>query len=126
MNTFDADNFFATIDTEDYADRCARQAREKFAKIKAKATTTLQLARVKAYEAHVEMVRQCNEKDGTNYNPHPYDNFKWMTCVLCNKEIHDDPYGHNPYPLKEEGNCCTKCNKLVTYTRFSQLRGVQG
>lgn len=31
-------------------------------------------------------------------------------CCICLKEI-DDEYGHNPYPVKEEGRCCTECNK---------------
>ena len=32
-----------------------------------------------------------------------------LICVLCDKEIKDDKYGHNSAPLAE-GKCCTKCN----------------
>jgi len=30
-------------------------------------------------------------------------------CVLCGNVL-DDPYGHNPAPLAEEGRCCGECN----------------
>lgn len=29
-------------------------------------------------------------------------------CVICGNEIYD--MGHNPFPIKEEGRCCSDCN----------------
>jgi len=31
------------------------------------------------------------------------------TCCLCGN-LCDCPYGHNPYPLAEDGKCCNSCN----------------
>lgn len=31
-----------------------------------------------------------------------------FTCVICNAQF--EGYGHNPAPLKENGECCTICN----------------
>jgi hypothetical protein len=31
------------------------------------------------------------------------------TCCLCG-ELCDCPYGHNPFPLAEDGKCCSACN----------------
>ena len=39
-----------------------------------------------------------------------------MKCCICGKEIEDAfgwKEGHNPWPAKEEGRCCTKCNDLI-------------
>ena len=36
-----------------------------------------------------------------------------LICCICGKPILDDPYGHNPYPVKSTGRCCTKCNERV-------------
>lgn len=30
------------------------------------------------------------------------------TCCICGKEIRG--YGNNPYPVKNYGKCCDKCN----------------
>ena len=29
-------------------------------------------------------------------------------CCICGKEFSE--YGNNPYPVKDEGVCCDKCN----------------
>lgn len=29
-------------------------------------------------------------------------------CCICGKEI--EGYGYNPYPVREEGQCCRQCN----------------
>ena len=29
-------------------------------------------------------------------------------CCICGREI--EGYGYNPYPVKEEGQCCRRCN----------------
>jgi len=34
--------------------------------------------------------------------------FKHTVCVICKKVING--YGNNPYPVKEEGECCDTCN----------------
>lgn len=112
-----------TTNITDYAGRKAQEAREAFKVVKMNATTKTELARVSAYEKHCEEVKATNERVGYDYNPHPYKDFKWDTCVLCRKEIGDDPYGHNPYPLAEDGHCCSRCNKLVIYTRMKSIMG---
>jgi len=41
-------------------------------------------------------------------------------CVICGEEY--EGYGNNPYPVKEEGECCDKCNlKVVVPERIRQL-----
>lgn len=30
-------------------------------------------------------------------------------CILCGRPIRGK-YGNNPWPLKEEGQCCDSCN----------------
>lgn len=41
-------------------------------------------------------------------------------CCLCGKMFSD--YGNNPWPLKEEGKCCNKCNMLkVIPERFKMI-----
>nr|DAL70319.1 MAG TPA: hypothetical protein [Caudoviricetes sp.] len=32
-------------------------------------------------------------------------------CCICGKEI--EGYGYNPYPVREEGQCCRQCNYTV-------------
>ena len=112
------DSYFATINGEDYQTRHAREAREEFAKVKEQAyklkaeasaaviEAGIALARVKAYEEYVNK----------NLNPYPYSRFGWEECVLCHKEIRDDPYGHNAAPLAD-GICCKACNEDVIATR---------
>jgi hypothetical protein len=35
-----------------------------------------------------------------------------LLCCLCGNPI-EDPYGHNAWPLVEDGRCCEKCNQTV-------------
>jgi hypothetical protein len=79
--------------------------------------------RQKAYETYRAKVEADNKRLGTHFTAHPYENFQWKECAICNQEIRDDPYGHNPDPVKEDGVCCSNCNRLVIYTR---MRGVLG
>lgn len=45
---------------------------------------------------------------------------KKFTCCICGKEVIE--YGNNPYPIKEEGRCCSKCNfEKVLPMRISLL-----
>ena len=123
------DSYFATINGENYQDRHAREAREDFERIKARAyklkaeahaaviEAGIELARVKAYEAHLEDIKNNNALHGTNYNPHPYSSFGWEECMLCHNEIRDDPYGHNAAPLAD-GICCKACNQDVIAERM--------
>lgn len=34
--------------------------------------------------------------------------FNKFTCCICGKEVEE--YGNNPWPVKEDGICCSKCN----------------
>lgn len=40
------------------------------------------------------------------------------TCCLCGA-VHEG-YGNNPYPLKEEGECCPDCNMKVISARLKR------
>ena len=41
-------------------------------------------------------------------------------CCICGKEIKG--WGNNPYPVKENGECCDECNtKYVIPARFDEL-----
>lgn len=31
-----------------------------------------------------------------------------FTCCICGKVVVE--WGNNPYPVKEEGECCDRCN----------------
>lgn len=33
---------------------------------------------------------------------------KKFKCCICGKEVEE--YGNNPWPVKEDGICCSKCN----------------
>jgi len=68
---------------------------------------------LKAYAKHVQETIVQNERFGTDYTPHPITNFKWDNCVICDKMIMDDVFGNNPYPVKQDGSCCSKCNREV-------------
>lgn len=37
-------------------------------------------------------------------------------CIICGKPI--EGHGHNPWPIKDEGQCCDECNKLVIKERI--------
>jgi len=80
--------------------------------------------RIKAYKRHVIETNVMNARLGTDYNPRPYSDFQWRQCVLCNQEIRDDPFGHNPAPLADDGYCCSKCNSTkVVHARMLELLG---
>ena len=41
-------------------------------------------------------------------------------CCICGQEI--EGYGNNPWPVKEDGECCDKCNyEKVIPARINQL-----
>lgn len=45
-----------------------------------------------------------------------------FTCCICGKEVKE--YGNDPWPIKEEGRCCSYCNWTVDLkerTRLSKL-----
>lgn len=37
-------------------------------------------------------------------------------CCICGKKFVG--YGNNPYPIKNDGQCCDKCNELVCIARL--------
>lgn len=42
-------------------------------------------------------------------------------CCICGNPI-DNEFGNNPYPVKENGRCCDKCNyKYVIPARMLEL-----
>lgn len=44
-----------------------------------------------------------------------------MKCCICGKTI-DDKWGNNPYPVKEEGRCCSECNwNVVIPARLEKI-----
>ena len=50
------------------------------------------------------------------------DNDKIKVCVICNEEFAG--WGNNPQPIKEEGECCDKCdNEKVIPARIEGLNG---
>ena len=79
--------------------------------------------RQQAYKTYCDGVEKTNAKHGTNLHPYPYETFEWQMCVLCETEIRDDPFGHNPQPAKEDGVCCSQCNRLVIYMRLKDVIG---
>jgi hypothetical protein len=121
----------ARREREDYEDRLksnAEEAAKEFAEIKAQAfklkaeaqaaitEAGVALARVKAYENHLNETYFNNALNGTNYYPLPYSCWGWEECVLCHNEIRDDPHGHNAAPLAN-GICCSECNHKVVRAR---------
>lgn len=47
---------------------------------------------------------------------------KGFVCVICNKKIEDE-FGNDPWPLKDFGKCCDKCNSnKVIPARFELLK----
>lgn len=49
-----------------------------------------------------------------------------LICCLCGLPIIDDKFGHNPYPLREKGRCCTKCNQeKVIPARLKRIQGIK-
>ena len=42
-------------------------------------------------------------------------------CCICGKTF--TGWGHNPYPVKTEGECCSECNmQCVVPARLERLR----
>jgi len=106
--------------------------KRKFAETKATWTEAERVERDAHYVAYLRRlarknaefwVRMSDDRKATwtGWNPHDQWNFKWETCVICTKTIGDDPYGHNPAPVKKRGSCCTRCNdEVVVPTRFAR------
>lgn len=42
------------------------------------------------------------------------------TCCVCGAKF--TGWGNNPYPLKEDGECCDECNRKVVALRFLQVQ----
>lgn len=40
---------------------------------------------------------------------------KKKVCCICGKEFNG--WGNNPYPVKEDGECCRVCNSAVVLPR---------
>ena len=44
------------------------------------------------------------------------------TCVICNEKF--TGWGNNPSPIKDEGECCNKCdNEKVIPARVEKMYG---
>jgi hypothetical protein len=60
---------------------------------------------------------------GAEVKPIPLSQFQHKPCVLCDKIIVDDPFGHSPSPLRKTGVCCSQCNKTkVLPARVARLQ----
>ena len=35
-----------------------------------------------------------------------------MKCCICGNEFQSGEWGNNPYPVKEDGECCSVCNDM--------------
>ena len=47
---------------------------------------------------------------------------KIFTCCICCRQVQGE-FGHNPWPVKEEGECCDKCNMhYVIPARIKRLK----
>jgi len=114
---------------EDYELRLkenAEEAAKEFAEKQAQALKQLSqdainkagvaLARVKAYDNHLNETYFNNALNGTKYYPLPYSCWGWEECVICHNEIRDDPHGHNAAPFAD-GICCSECNHKVVRAR---------
>ena len=46
-----------------------------------------------------------------------------IKCVICTKDIVCDGFywGHNPYPIFDEGRCCHDCNDTVNMERVRRV-----
>lgn len=46
-------------------------------------------------------------------------NIKIFTCCICGKQVQGE-FGHNPWPIHEDGECCDACNySLVVPARIA-------
>lgn len=48
---------------------------------------------------------------------------KKKVCCICGKEF--TGWGNNPYPIKEDGECCRVCNSSVVLPRRIKLMNEQ-
>lgn len=39
-----------------------------------------------------------------------------QVCCICGEEF--TGFGNNPWPIKEDGQCCDKCNEQVIIARI--------
>ena len=46
------------------------------------------------------------------------DSLETKTCCICGKSFKG--YGHNPYPIKDEGRCCDECSIEVIKKRVEE------
>jgi len=63
--------------------------------------------------------RMTSATDLDEYNESLNENLREdiNTCIICGEEFKD--YGHNPWPVAEEGRCCSACNaKFVIPARI--------
>lgn len=48
--------------------------------------------------------------------------FKDFTCCIRGKRIKNE-WGCNPWPIKDEGECCSECNgKVIAYRLIRLIR----
>ena len=52
-------------------------------------------------------------------------------CVICELEMRDNDWGHNPWPVADGGKCCDACQKehvlpaRITQFYLNQLKEKQ-
>lgn len=44
---------------------------------------------------------------------------KKFRCCICGKEVAE--HGNDPYPIKEDGQCCNRCNWTVVLKERKRL-----
>ena len=42
-----------------------------------------------------------------------------FTCCICGKFVIG--YGNEPWPIKDDGECCDKCNEKVAEERLAMI-----
>ena len=82
---------------------------------------SLQSQRLLAYQQHVLHVRNISTR--TEFTPYEYKDFQWNTCAVCQTEIRDTAFGHNPAPLADTGVCCNTCYLKACFTRLRENHG---
>jgi hypothetical protein len=129
-NTYDfKDVMEKRISYDNYLDWFARKNDADFQEFKKNATSYEDKKKCVAYEVYKAKVKQDDavfqamSPTYQNHNPMPFSEFKFEICVLCNEMICDDPFGHNPYPVKQSGRCCSKCNHYVVAYRLKEVFG---
>lgn len=79
---------------------------------------SLQSQRLLAYQQHVLHVLTLS-----THRPYNYKDFQWNTCAVCQTEIRDTAFGHNPAPLADTGVCCNTCYLKACFTRLREDHG---